>query len=179
MAQGSQLYRGEIALADSDRECYETLEIATPRHPSESGERLVLRLLAFALLYDEGLGFRPGGVSEGDAPDLAVRDFDSHVRHWIEVGTPAQARLQKAARNARVTVVTHGGLLRRWKSQHKGRLPEFDGGILVLDEALVNHLAGNLPRRFRWQATVSGETLWLEDGQDSLSSPLRRLEPGQ
>ncbi len=175
MAQGSVVYRGEIELADSDTQRYTTLEPATSLHPSESGERLALRLLAWLLLYEEGMAFRSGGVSEGEEPDLAVRDPGGGILHWIEVGTPAEARLQKASRRTKVTVVTHEGLLRRWRSQHKGRLPGFDGEILVLDEALVVPLSEQLARRFRWQATISGDTLYLETGSASLSSPLRRI----
>ena len=174
MAQGSAVYRGVVELADSDANRYATLELATSLHPSESRERLALRLLAWLLLYEEGMAFRGGGVSDGEAPDLAVRDADGNILHWIEVGTPTETRLQKAARRTKVTVVTHEGVLRRWQSQHKGRLPGFEGEILVLDEALVRPLAERLSRRFRWQATISGDTLYLEDGSGSLSSPLRR-----
>ena len=125
MAQGSAVYRGEIELADSDANRYATLEPATSLHPSESRERLALRLLACLLLYEKGMAFRGGGVSEGEAPDLAVRDADGNILHWIEVGTPTETRLQKAARRTKVTVVTHEGVLRRWQSQHKGHLPGF------------------------------------------------------
>lgn len=178
MAQGSAVYRGEIELADSDSHRYETLALSTSLHPSESRERLVLRLLAWLLLNEEGIAFRGGGVSEGEAPDLAVHHPDGSIRHWIEVGTPAEARLQKAARRTRVTVVTRDGLLRRWKSRHRGELPRFEGEILVLDEALVVPLAEQLPRRFRWQATLSGETLYLESDGGSFTSPLRRYAAG-
>ena len=178
MAQGSAVYRGEIELADSDSQRYATLSLSTSLHPSESRERLALRLLAWLLLNEEGLAFRGGGVSEGEAPDLAVHAADGQILHWIDVGTPAQERLQKAARRARVTVVTRAGLLRRWQSRHRGRLPVFAGEILVLEDELVVPLAEGLGRRFRWQATISGETLYLESGGESFSSPLRRLAPG-
>ncbi|WP_456379261.1 YaeQ family protein [Thiolapillus sp.] len=173
MAQGSQLYHGHIQLSDTDRQCYETLEFSTPQHPSEKPERLVLRLLAYALLYEPGLEFRKGGVSQGDAPDLAVRDDVNRILHWIDLGTPALERLRKAARHTpKVSVVTHDGLLARWKRQHGNQLPDFQGNILSLDEELVMTLSRSLPRRFDWQATISGGILYLDNAEESLISPL-------
>lgn len=173
MAQGSRLYHGRIQLSDSDQQRYETLEFSTPQHPSETAERLVLRLLAYALLYEPGLAFRKGGLSEGNAPDLAVRDETDRILHWIDVGTPALERLTKAARHMpRVSVVTHDGLLLRWKRQHGNQLPDFQGSILSLETVLVTALAESLPRRFDWQATISGGMLYLDSADLSLSSAL-------
>ena len=176
MAKGSRLYQGKVELADTDRGYYQALEPATALHPSESPERLVLRLLAYVILHEPGLSFRGGGVSQGEEPDLMVRDDSGEITHWIDVGTPTAERLHKAARKGRrLTVVTHEELLERWKRQHGGRLPPFDGSVLLLESALVTELARNLPRRIRWQATISGDTLFLESDEGSLSSPLRRL----
>ena len=141
MAQGSQVYHVEIQLADADRGRYADLQFSTPQHPSETVERLILRLLAYALLYQEGMDFRKGGVSQGEEPDLSVHDLTGQLQHWIEIGTPAEERLLKAGRHTpKVTVFTHDGLLRRWKSQHGGRLPAFNGRILCLQADLVENL---------------------------------------
>ena len=176
MAQGSQLYHAHIQLSDSDEQRYATLDFATPQHPSEKPERLVLRLLAYVLLHEPGLAFRKGGLSQGDAPDLAVRDDTDRILHWIDVGTPALERLQKATRHTpRVSVVTHDGLLRRWKRQHGDRLPAFQGRILSLDRELVEALAQSLTRRFAWQCTISGGVLYLDTDNLSLSTPLEGL----
>ncbi len=176
MAQGSQVYHVEIQLADTDREQYATLQFSTPQHPSETAERLVLRLLASALFHEEGLAFRKGGVSQGEEPDLSVHDLTGQLQHWIEIGTPTRERLQKAARHTpRVSVLTHDGLLRRWQSQHGGKLPAFDGGILCLEAGLVEALSQSLPRRIQWQMTVSGGMLYLDTGEQSLTSSLSSL----
>ncbi|WP_457675893.1 YaeQ family protein [Thiolapillus sp.] len=176
MAQGSQVHHVEIQLSDTDSNHYATLQFSTPRHPSETSERLVLRLLAYALLHEEGMDFRKGGVSQGEDPDLSVHDLTGALRHWIEIGTPTEERLQKAARHTpRVTVVTHDGLLRRWQAQHGGRLPDFDGEILCLEAGLVESLARSLPRRLQWQMTISGGMLYLDAEEQSLTSSLTFL----
>ncbi len=173
MAQGSQLYHGQIQLSDTDLHRYESLSFSTPQHPSEKPERLVLRLLAYALLYEQGMGFRKGGLSEGEAPDLAIKDDTGRIVHWIDVGTPALERVQKAAkRTPKVTVVTHTGLLLRWKRQHGDKLADFSGEILCLEEPLINALVSSLPRRFDWQVTVSGGTLYLDNHNDALQGQL-------
>lgn len=173
MAQGSQLYHARILLSDTDRQRYETLEFSTPQHPSEKPERLVLRILAYALLHEPGLEFRKGGLSQGDAPDLAVRDETDRIQHWIDVGMPTLDRLKKAARHTpRVSVFTHAGRLQRWQRQHGNGLPQFQGQILSVSEELVDTLAHSLPRRFEWQLTVSGGVLYLDAGALSLSSPI-------
>lgn len=179
MTQGAQLYRGEIELADSDQDRYHSLSLSTPLHPSESLERLVLRLLAHLLLYQPGITFRDGGVSQGEEPDLAVRDATGRISHWIEVGTPAEERLRKANRHTQVSVVTHEGLLVRWQRQHKNQLPVFDGEILILEKEMVSALTEQLARRFRWQATITGGTLYLENSGVSLTSSLRRIAAGR
>ncbi len=171
MAQGSQVYHVQIQLADTDKGQYADLQFSTPQHPSETIERLILRLLAYALLYEEGMDFRKGGVSQGEEPDLSVHDLTGELRHWIEIGTPAEQRLRKAARHSpRVTVVTHDGLLRRWQSQHGGKLPAFDGRILCLQADLVENLGLALPRRIQWQMTISGGMLYLDTGDSHYSS---------
>lgn len=170
MAQGSQLYHASIQLSDTDTHRYESLGFSTPQHPSEKPERLVLRLLAYALLYEQGMGFRKGGLSEGEAPDLAVKDDTGHILHWIDIGTPALERLQKAARRTpKISVVTHTSLLQRWKKQHGEQLPRFDGSILCLDTPLIENLANSLQRRFEWQMTISGGTLYIDDQESQLN----------
>ncbi len=173
MAQGSQVYHVEIQLADADRGRYADLQFSTPQHPSETVERLILRLLAYALLHEEGMDFRKGGVSQGEEPDLSVHDLTGRLQHWIEIGTPAEERLLKAGRHTpRVTVFTHDGLLRRWKSRHGGKLPAFDGRLLCLEADLVENLGLALPRRIQWQMTISGGILYLDTGDNHYSSSI-------
>ncbi len=173
MAQGSQVYHVQINVADTDDGQYADLRFSAPQHPSETSERLVLRLLAYALLHEEGMDFRKGGVSQGEEPDLSVHDLAGQLQHWIEIGTPAEERLRKAARHTpRVTAVTHDGLLRRWQSQHGGKLPAFDGMILCVQQDLVENLQQALPRRIQWQMTISGGMLYLDTGDSHYSSSI-------
>src|SRR3954454_25264088 len=103
----SPVYNFDIDLADSDRHVYESLSLRVARHPSESEEYLVTRLLAYLLEYAEGIEFSRG-VSDPDDPAIAIRDLTGRITTWIDIGAPDAARLHKAAKSgARVVVYTH------------------------------------------------------------------------
>src|SRR4249920_3872913 len=107
MALTATIHHFTIRLSDVDRGVYETLELKAAKHPSESDEYLVTRVLAYCLEYAEGIAFSRG-LSEPEQPAIAVRDLTGTIRSWIEVGAPDAARLHKAAKTApRVAVYTH------------------------------------------------------------------------
>src|SRR5215217_7284636 len=104
LALTATIHNFDVELADSDRGVYESLALRVARHPSESEEYLVTRLLAYLLEYAKGIEFSRG-VSEPDEPAIAVRDLTGAIKTWIEIGTPGAARLHKASKSgARVAV---------------------------------------------------------------------------
>src|SRR5436190_10851843 len=107
MALTATIYNFDVELADTDRHVYESLSLRLARHPSESEEYLVARLLAYLLEFAEGIEFSRG-VSTPEEPAIAIRDLTGTIRTWIDVGTPDAERLHKAAKTgARVAVYTH------------------------------------------------------------------------
>ncbi len=107
MAEAATIYNFAIDLADMDRGVYETLELRVARHPSETAEYMLVRVLAYCLEYQEGISLTEG-VSSGDEPALLVRDLTGRVTAWIEVGMPDAARLHRGSKHAgRVAVYTH------------------------------------------------------------------------
>src|SRR5688572_21390130 len=100
--------RFEIALADSDREVYETLDLRVAQHPSESDRYCVARVLARSLEHAEGLDFSKGGVSDDTEPALVRRDLRGDLVAWIEIGgAPSPDRLHKASKaSPRVAIYT-------------------------------------------------------------------------
>src|ERR1043165_2685412 len=105
MALTATMRRFEIALADSDREIYESLELRVAQHPSESERYLIARVVARALEHAEGLEFSKGGVSDDEEPALVQRDLRNDLVAWIEIGYPSPARLHKATKLAPRVVV--------------------------------------------------------------------------
>ena len=97
MALTATVHNFDIELADSDRGVYESLALRVARHPSESEEYLIARVLAYTLEYTAGIEFSRG-LSSPDEPAISVRDLTGGMRSWIEVGTPDEARLHERPR---------------------------------------------------------------------------------
>jgi len=173
MALPATIHRATIELSDIDRSLYQRLEATVARHPSETAERMVARLLAYALCYSEGLSFTRG-ICAGDEPDLWSREPDGRVREWIEVGLPDPDRLRKAARHAgRVVLVASGGGLNRWLEQSRAKLAGIDNlAIITLDQPFVARLADKLQRVVDWSLTVTEGVIYLSFDGETFESPL-------
>jgi uncharacterized protein YaeQ len=174
MAQPSTIYRANIQFSDIDRGVYETLQTAVARHPSETEERLVARLLASVLFYEEELVFTKG-ISVGDEPDLWSKGPDGRVLLWVEVGLPEPERLMKAARHAdRVALFACGNSLPNWERQQLPKLASVANlTIMTLEKEFINRLVANLERSITWEITITEGTLYLQIAGDSLVTPLQ------
>src|SRR5829696_5173912 len=112
MALSATVHHFQIALSDVDRNVYETLDLRVAQHPSETTRWLLLRTLAYALSYEEGIAFSKGGLSSTDEAPLAVRDRTGILVAWIEIGMPSAERLHKASKAARrVAIFTSADLV--------------------------------------------------------------------
>lgn len=171
MALSSTVYVFDIRLADADRAVYETLPLRLARHPSESTEFLVTRLLAYCLEYRDGLAFSKGGLSDPDEPALAVRDLTGALQAWIEVGTPEAARLHKASKAAPAVRVYPHRDTEAWLARLAGERIHRAGNlaIRVLDRALIAGLAARLDRRMAFDLSVAEGTLYVSLGEETLS----------
>lgn len=176
MALGATIHTFTIALADADRGVYESFELKAARHPSESGDYLVTRVLAYCLEYAEGIAFSRG-ISDPDQPPLAVRDLTGALKSWIEVGSPDAARLHKAAKAApRVALYTHkdpAALQRLYAGERIHRAEDLE--LYALDRELVSALAKRLERRMKLDLSVSGGHLYVALDGDSWSGECRRF----
>ena len=104
MALGATVYAFKIELADSDRGVYVPLDLRVARHPSETEDHLLTRVVAYCLEYTEGISLS-NGLSEPDQPAISVRDLTGALRAWIDVGAPDAARpIRTAARAPRAAM---------------------------------------------------------------------------
>ena len=171
MALPSTIYRASIQLADVDRNIYEQLQTTVAQHPSETAERLVARLLAYALCYAPQLTFTRG-VGAGDEPDLWVKGPDGRVALWVEVGLPEPERLVKASRHAgRVVLVACGPSLPRWQEQHLTKLaPIANLTVIGLDQGFLHRLVAHLQRSIAWSLTITAGSLYLSIAGETLET---------
>ena len=176
MALPPTIYRASIQLCDIDRNRYEQLQVTVARHPSETAERLVARLLAYALSYEDGLVFTRG-ICAGDEPDLWMKGPDGRVILWLEVGLPDAERLLKASRHAeRVILFACGAGRQRWESAHLPRLARADNLMVFgLEQDFLQQLVDRLQRGINWSLTVTAVTLYLAVANETLESPLTLL----
>jgi uncharacterized protein YaeQ len=176
MALSATMYVLEIELADSDRNVYETLELRVARHPSESGEYLLTRVLAYCLEYTEGIAFSRG-LSDPDEPAIAVRDLTGALQAWIEVGAPEAARLHRASKAApRVAVYAHRNaaqLAARYARERIHRSEHLE--LYALDSEWLSACAAHLARRMKLSLTVAAGHLYLTMGTQTSSAAVERL----
>ena len=173
MALPSTLHSFEITLSDVDRGVYESLSLRVARHPSETGEFLVTRVLAYCLEYEEGITFSKG-VCEGDEPAVFVLDPAGRYRAWIEVGAPGAERLHRAAKAADRAAVY---ATREWhslKRQLEGRRIHRGEEIPIytFDRDLLRDLVSLLDRRMDLSLSRTGGELYLDTGGGSLTGAM-------
>jgi uncharacterized protein YaeQ len=179
VALNATIHSFEITLNDADRGVYQALAFRAARHPSETAEFLLTRVLAYCLEFGEGLAFSKG-LSDPDAPALAIRDLTGALKSWIDIGTPETARLHRAAKAApRVAVYSHkdvGALVAGLAADAVHRAQEIE--IYALDRELLAALAGRLAKRMCFDLAVSEGTLYLTFDDQTLSGNVTRYRPG-
>jgi uncharacterized protein YaeQ len=174
MALPSTVFKATIQLSDLDRSIYETLQTTVAQHPSETAERLVARLLAYAIFQEADLVFTKG-LSATDEPDLWVKGGDGRVLLWGEVGLPDAERIVKAARHAeRVVLLACGKTFSNWEQQHLPKLVNVANlTVISVDQAFVVRLASLLERSISWSLTITEGTLYLTIGAETVEAALQ------
>src|SRR6476659_4156665 len=176
MALQATVYNFDIELADSDRGVYESLALRVARHPSESEEYLVARLLTYLLEFVEGIAFSRG-ISDPDEPAIVVRDLTGAIDTWIDIGTPDAARLHKASKAAtRVVVYTHKDprqFLNRLAGEKIHRADKLE--LYAIDRALVSDLVSRLDRRVACSVSIADRELYVAIGTENLQGAVVRL----
>ncbi len=177
MALTSTVYTCDIDLADHDRQVYETLALRVARHPSESEEYFWTRLLAYAAEFVDGIAFSRGGLSDADAPAIAVRDLTGGILAWIDVGLPEADRLHRAMKAApRVAVYTHRDpvqWLKRLAGERIHRAAALE--LYEIGGGLVASLATHLDRRLAFALSISERELTVSIGTATLTGHIARL----
>ena len=177
MALSSTVHTVDIDLADSDRGVYETLALRVARHPSESEEYLVTRLLAYCCEYAPGIEFSRGGLSEPDEPPIAIRDATGSLQAWIDIGTPAADRLHRASKAApRVAVYVHREAQQWLAGLANAKIHRAEElQLFAIDRSLVASMVARLDRRMSLAVAISGAELFVSFAEETLSGAVTRL----
>jgi len=163
MALKATVVKAELQLSDLDRHHYATYPLTLAQHPSETGQRLMVRLIAFALFASERLEFGKG-LSTEEEPDLWRRDYTGDIEQWIDLGQPDESRVRKACGRARqVIVVNYGGRIADlWWDKNSAALARLDNVTVIdLDTSAVDALAAAVERSMRFNALIQDGELQL------------------
>jgi len=176
VALPSTLYTFEIDLSDVDRGVYESFSLKVARHPSETEEYLLTRVLAYCLESTEGLTLSRG-LAEPNEPALAVRDLTGTLVAWIEVGFPDAARLHRASKAApRAVVYTHKEarhLLRQLEGERIHRADELE--LYAIDRTLLAELTSRLGRRMTLGVSIADRHLFVTVDGKTLEGRVERF----
>jgi uncharacterized protein YaeQ len=176
VALSSTVFVFDVDLADSDRQVYEHLSLRLARHPSESDEFLIARLLAYCLEYCDGIDFSRGLCDADEAP-IAIRDATGALLTWIDIGTPAPERLHRAAKAARRVVVYVHKDPRQWLRQlHDATIHRRDQlELRAFDRELIAGVVARLERRMSFAVSVADNEIFVSFADHTVSGRITGL----
>jgi uncharacterized protein YaeQ len=182
MALKSTIFKADLQIADMDRNYYGDHALTMARHPSETDERMMVRLLGFALYADAQLSFGKG-LSTEDEPDLWQKDLTGAIERWIDVGLPDERRIRKASGRAdQVVVLAYGGRgADIWWTQNQEKLQRLQNlSVLQLASETSLALAKLARRNMRLQCTIQDSQIWLSDAEGMpMAVPITELCAGK
>jgi len=180
MAPKATIHKVELQVSDMDRHYYATHELTLAQHPSETGERLMVRLLAFALHAHERLEFGRG-LSSDDEPDLWRKSLTGEIEQWIDLGQPDEQRIRKACGRARqVVVVNYGGRSADiwWDKVGDGLARSKNLAVIDIPSPGAQALAAMLERNMRLQCLVQdGQAQVMSEKASVIVAPIPRMTP--
>jgi uncharacterized protein YaeQ len=165
MALKATIFKADLQIADMDRRYYGDHSLTIARHPSETDERMMVRLLAFALHAHEALSFGRG-LSTDDEPDLWQKDLTGSIEIWIDVGLPDEKRIRRACGRARqVFVYSYGGRgAELWWDQVSAKLGQAKNlSVIGLPAVSTQALAKLALRNMQLQFTIQEGQVWISD----------------
>ncbi len=177
MALKATICKASLQIADIDRNYYAEHALTVARHPSETDERMMVRLLAFALNAHEHLAFGKG-LSDTDEPDLWQKDLTGAIEHWIEVGQPDDKRLLRAAgRATRVTVYAYGHRAELWWRPLADKLERAKNlAVWRIPAAVVRALEQLAGRSMQLQCTVQEGQMYFSNAAETVQIELSALK---
>ncbi len=178
MAIKATIFKANLQIADMERHYYQDHALTLARHPSETDERMMVRLLAFALHAHEYLEFGQGMTADDEA-DLWQKDLTGSIELWIDVGIPDEKLIRKACGRAnKVIVYAYGGRVAdMWFAQNSSQFERLTNlTIINLPVASTRAIAKLAQRNMQLQCTIQDGQVWLSDGKESVQVERVRLK---
>ena len=169
MALKATIYKATIELADMDRNYYDSLQLTIAQHPSETSQRLMVRIIAFILNAHQDLQFGKGVSDENEAA-IWQKNYSDEIELWIELGQLDEKRLKKASNQAKaVKLYCYGSSANTWWNQTESSLKKFNRlTIEKFDQETCDALVKLLSRNMEFQCSIQDGQLWLSSGDETL-----------
>lgn len=169
MALKATIYKANIELANMDRNYYDSLQLTLAQHPSETEQRLMVRLICFILNAHSDLHFGKG-VSDEDEAAIWQINYSDEIALWIELGQIDEKRIKKACNKAeKVKLYCYGSSVETWWAQSENALKKFSKlSIEQFSTSTTNALVKLLNRTMEFQCSIQDGQLWLSCGEETL-----------
>ncbi|MGM0541676.1 MAG: YaeQ family protein [Pseudomonadota bacterium] len=179
MALKPKIYKLKLTLSDLNRNYYDTLNLTLAQHPSETAERMMVRVVAFALNAQEFLSFTKG-LSAIEEPDLWARTLDDQISLWIDIGEPAVDRVKKSTRLAHaVKVYSFNTKSDVWWSQNQAAFSKLDASLYRFEWSQIKSLAKLIQRSMDWSVTITGDSAYFATERGAAEITLQTLQQGE
>lgn len=177
MAIKATIFKADLQIADMDRHYYQDHALTIARHPSETDERMMMRVLAFIIHADEALAFGKG-ISAEDEPDLWLKDLTGTIKLWIEVGQPDEKRILKACgRSARVVIYSYSSNSNIWWGQIGNRVERAKNlTVINLAPTVSLALAAFARRSMQLQCTIQDGQIWVTSNDETVQVDMTVLQ---
>ncbi|MDH2917061.1 MAG: YaeQ family protein [Gallionella sp.] len=179
MAIKATIFKVNLQIADMERHYYQNHSLTIARHPSETDERMMVRLLAFALHAHEYLEFGQGMTNDEEA-DIWQKDLTGSIELWIDVGIPDEKLIRKACgRSGQVVVYAYGGrVAEMWFDKDRAQFERQKNlTIINLPVESTKELAKLAQRTMDLQCTIQDGQVWLSNGAASVQVERGVLKP--
>lgn len=177
MALKATIYKADLQIADMDRHYYADHVLTIARHPSETDERMMVRVLAYALNAQEGIAFTKG-LFDVDEPEVWVKDLTGAITLWIDLGQPDETRIRRACSRAeQVLVVCYSSNCEVWWKQIADKLIRLNNlTVLQLPAGTSQTLAALAERTMRLQCLMQDGEVWINTDDASIPVKLKPLK---
>jgi uncharacterized protein YaeQ len=170
MAQKATIYKAEVNLANMDKDIYLDHNLTIAQHPSETLQRMMLRIVAWALHANERLTFTKG-LSDEDEPELWQKNYSDEIEVWIDLGTPDEKRVKKGSVRAKQSVIFSYGnnSAKEWWKQQITKASKFDNlTVYFVSDETMEALAHLASRTMQLQFSISEGDVWLSCEEESI-----------
>lgn len=176
MAIKPTIYKARISLSDLERNYYDSLNLTIAQHPSETLERMMVRILAYCINAQEGMELTKG-LEDVEEPALWVRTMDEQTTLWIDLGEPAPERVKKATNRAHaVKVYSFNSKSDVWWSQGENKFSRLNASFYRFPTQKIEELAAMAARTMDLSVTITGDSAYIAGDQGEVEVPWEVLQ---